>query len=103
MPLDGKTAWVFAGHIHHFQKLSCVVDRLRESGCDARYYCADNGPNFDPAVEYLIPNAQPFIHALDFLDVNATQRTTEMTHDILAKIASHNARESDIRNYVNPF
>ena len=103
MPLDGKTAWVFAGRIHHFQKLSCVLDRLRELGCDARYYCSDNAIGLDNAVEYLIPNAQSFIHALDFLDVNATQRTTEMTHDILAKIASHNERESDIRNYVNPF
>ena len=42
MPLDGKTTWVFSGRIHHFQKLSCVVDRLRELGCDARYYVSDN-------------------------------------------------------------
>src|SRR3990167_3917471 len=103
MPLDGKTTWVFSGRIHHFQKLSCVVDRLRELGCDARYYISDNAIGLDNAVEYLIPNSQPFIHALDFLDVNATQRTTEMTHDILEKIEAHNERESDIRNYVNPF
>src|SRR3990167_7225727 len=103
MTLNGKTAWCFSGRIHHFQKLSCVVDRLRELGCDARYYCSDNAIGLDNAVEYLIPNAQPFIHALDFLDVNATQRTTEMTHDILAKIASHNERKSDIRVSVSPF
>src|SRR3990167_2080448 len=103
MPLDGKTAWCFSGRIHHWQKLSCVVDRLRELGCDARYFCSDNAINLDSAVEYLIPNSQPFVHALDFLNVNTTQRTTEMTHDILTKIASHNEKESDIRNCVSPF
>ena len=103
MTLSGKSAWVFSGRIHHWQKLSCVVDRLRELGCDARYYISDNVYNLDSAVEYLIPSQQPFVHALDFLDVNATQRTTEMTHGILRKIAEHNDRESDIRSFVSPY
>src|SRR3990167_249517 len=103
MPLDGKAILTFAGRIHHWQRLSPVVNELRKRGCVAPYVISDNATQNDPSEEFLVPAGEDFIHVLDFLDVNATQRTTEMTHDILAKISSHNEREPDIRNYVNPF
>ena len=103
MPLDGKTIVAFAGRIHHWQRLSPVVNELRKRGCIAPYVISDNAVQIDPAEEYLSPAGEDFIHVLDFLDINATQRTTEMTYDILEKIEAHNERESDIRNYVNPF
>ena len=101
--ISGKTVLTFCGRVHHWQRLSLVVDSLRIRGAIAPYFCADNGPNYDPAVEYLIPSGEEFIHALDFLDTESTERTTRMTHDILGKIAKHNEQKSDIRSFVSPF
>src|SRR3990167_10862936 len=103
MSLDGKTILTFAGRIHHWQRLSPVVNELRKRGCIAPYVISDNAVQIDPAEEYLSPAGEDFIHVLDFLDVSATQHTTEMTHDILKKIAQHNEKESDIRAFVSPF
>src|SRR3990167_491324 len=103
MPLDGKAILTFAGRIHHWQRLSPVVNELRKRGCVAQYVISDNATQNDPSEEFLVPAGEDFIHVLDFLDVSATQRTTEMTHDILGKIAKHNEMESDIRTFVSPF
>ena len=103
MTLNGKTVITFCGRIHHWQRLSPVVEELRKRGCTAPYVASDNATNNDPAVEYLIPANEQFIHLLDFLDSESTERTTEMTHDILGKIAKHNEMESDIRAFVSPF
>src|SRR3990167_1444896 len=103
MSFDGKTIITFAGRIHHWQRLSPVVDELRKRGCTAPYFISDNAIQLDASEEFLIPACESFIHALDFLDVESTERTTRMTHDILGKIAKHNDRESDIRSFVSPF
>src|SRR3990167_1461032 len=99
----GKVVITFCGRIHHWQRLSPIVDVLRTGGITAPYFCADNAINHNPAVEYLVPAGEQFIHALDFLDTESTERTTRMTHDILGKIAKHNERESDVRSFVSPF
>src|SRR3990167_5071335 len=103
MPLDGKTIITFCGRIHHWQRLSPVVDELRKRGCNAPYMASDNATNNDPAVEYLVPAGEQFVHLLDFLDTESTERTTRMTHDILGKIAKHSERESDIRSFISTF
>lgn len=103
MLLDGKTILTFCGRIHHWQKLSCVVDGLRKQGCTAPYYISENATQNDPAEEFLIPGQEQFIHASDFLNTESVERTTRMTHDILGKIAKHNDRQTDIRSFVSPF
>jgi len=103
MPLDGKTVITFCGRVHHWQRLSPVVDELRRRGCIAPYVVSDNATNNDPAVEYLISAGEQFVHILDFLDAESTERTTGMTHDILHKIAKYNDKDTDIRSFVSPF
>ena len=102
MSLNGKTIITFSGRVHHWQRLSPIVDELRKQGCIAPYYISDNCIQLDPPEEYLVPVGEQFVHALDFLDTESTERTTRMTHDILGRIAKHNERETDIRSFVSP-
>ena len=104
MMLEGKKIISFAGRIHHWQKLSPLVEGLRQQGANIAYLCTDNATNNDPTTAYLFPAHEQFIHALNYLRQPSVQMVTEMTRSILSHIDQQVATpETDICNFVEPF
>ena len=86
--------YVFAGRVHHVERLSSVVNLLIQKKHDVHFVTSDNYVNIDPNTSHLIQAGIPFIHILDYLPTgNGAQ---SMTADALRRI-------DHIADFVDPF
>lgn len=85
---------VFAGRVHHVERLIGVVTLLKSKGHDVNFITLDNYLNIDPNSGHLIRGNVPFVHVLNYLPQDDTARL--MTAEAISQI-------STITNYVDPF
>ena len=87
LPLKDKKVLVFAGRVHHYLRLSPLVNGILERGGLPLWVAADNMINIDPSTEYLIKQNAPHVHLLDYLGKEEMDVVHNMTRYLQGNLA----------------
>lgn len=85
--------FIFAGRVHHVERLNAIAELLRLKGHTVTYITADNYLNIDPNTSHLIRSNVPFTHILNYLSAN---NSNGIASDALSKLG-------EIADCVDPF